>query len=397
MIKAEAGVRRGAVALDVAHQHRIDVGDVRVEGVGTELLDEHLLALVQGDVGLYKIASGALAEEDHPIRIDAVFDSICFQGAHGLFHVMYGTVDGVQQLPAAFFLGFCQGVPAMAVADAYGHVAQPGETLADLHGALDGTPWNILEKRYSYYAKVIPLMFKAIGADISNFEIIKGSDFQMNKKYYFDILKFSTETSINDCKRAAAEVVKFGDNPKLCGLIYPIMQALDEEYLKVDIQYGGVDQRKILMFAREFLPKIGYAQRIEVMTPMIPGLMGKKMSASDPKSKIDLADDEQTVTDKLKSAYCEQGIIEENGVLAFLKYVIMTIKEDKKEAFVVERPEKFGGNKEFRTYSEIELAYSAKELHPLDLKNAVAKEINKLLEPFRQEKEYIAKLAEEAY
>ena len=269
--------------------------------------------------------------------------------------------------------------------------------LADLHGALDGTPWNILEKRYSYYAKVIPLMFKAIGADISNFEIIKGSDFQMNKKYYFDILKFSTETSINDCKRAAAEVVKFGDNPKLCGLIYPIMQALDEEYLKVDIQYGGVDQRKILMFAREFLPKIGYAQRIEVMTPMIPGLMGKKMSASDPKSKIDLADDEQTVTDKLKSAYCEQGIIEENGVLAFLKYVIMTIKEDKKEAFVVERPEKFGGNKEFRTYSEIELAYSAKELHPLDLKNAVAKEINKLLEPFRQEKEYIAKLAEEAY
>ena len=269
--------------------------------------------------------------------------------------------------------------------------------LADLHGALDGTPWDVLEKRYKYYAKVMPLMFKAIGADIKDFEIVKGSDFQMKKDFYFDVLKMSTEASINDCKRAAAEVVKFGENPKLCGLIYPIMQALDEEYLKVDIQYGGVDQRKILMFAREFLPKVGYKARIEVMTPMIPGLIGKKMSASDPRSKIDLADDEKTVMDKLKSAYCEPGVVEDNGVLAFLKYVIMVIKKDKEEPFIVERPEKFGGNKEFKTYAEIEKAYSAKELHPLDLKNALTKEINKLLEPFRKEKKEIEKLAKEAY
>jgi tyrosyl-tRNA synthetase len=269
--------------------------------------------------------------------------------------------------------------------------------LADLHGALDGTKWDVLEKRYKYYAKVMPLMLKAIGADISNFEIVKGSDFQMDKKFFYDVLKASTEASVNDCKRAAAEVVKFGDNPKLCGLIYPIMQALDEEYLKVDVQYGGVDQRKILMFAREYLPKIGYQARVEVMTPMIPGLMGQKMSASDPKSKIDLADDEKTVADKLKNAYCEPGVVQDNGLLAFLKYVIMVLKEDKGEKFVIERPEKFGGNIEFKTYEEIEKAYAAKELHPLDLKNAVAKEINMLLEPFRKEKKEIEKLAKEAY
>jgi len=269
--------------------------------------------------------------------------------------------------------------------------------LADLHGALDGTPWDILEKRYKYYAKVMPLMLKAIETDTSNFEIVKGSDFQMDKNFFFDVLKMSTEASVNDCKRAAAEVVKFGDNPKLCGMIYPIMQALDEEYLKVAVQYGGVDQRKILMFAREFLPKIGYKARIEVMTPMIPGLMGQKMSASDPKSKIDLADDEKTVADKLKNAYCEPGIVQDNGLLAFLKYVIMVIKEDRKEKFIVERPEKFGGNLEFKTYEDIKKAYAAKELHPLDLKNALAKEINKLLEPFRKEKKEIEKLAKQAY
>jgi len=269
--------------------------------------------------------------------------------------------------------------------------------LADLHGALDGTPWELLEKRYKYYAKTIPIMLKAIEANIKDFEIIKGSEFQKRADYQFDILKMSTAVTVNDCKRAAAEVVKFGDNPKLCGLIYPIMQALDEEYLKTDIQYGGIDQRKILMFARENLPKIEYKPRIEIMTPMIPGLMGKKMSASDEKSKIDLTDDEKTVANKIKSAYCEPGITEDNGILAFTKYVIMSIKKDKKEKLVIERPEKFGGNKQYSEYEEIEKDYKNKKLHPLDLKNTAAKEINRLLEPFRKQKTEIQKLAKQAY
>ncbi|MBI1968971.1 tyrosine--tRNA ligase, partial [Candidatus Woesearchaeota archaeon] len=28
--------------------------------------------------------------------------------------------------------------------------------LADIHGALDNTPWEVLERRYQYYASVIP-------------------------------------------------------------------------------------------------------------------------------------------------------------------------------------------------------------------------------------------------
>jgi tyrosyl-tRNA synthetase len=269
--------------------------------------------------------------------------------------------------------------------------------LADLHGALDGTPWDLLEKRYKYYSKVVPMMFRAIGADIKDFEIVKGSDFQKKENYQFDILQMSTEVSINDCKRAAAEVVKFGDNPKLCGLLYPIMQALDEEYLKVDIQYGGTDQRKIFMFARENLPKIKYKRRIELMTPMIPGLISKKMSASDERSKIDLADDEKTVKDKINSAYCEPGIIKDNGVLAFTKYVLMTIKKDRGEKLIIKRPAKFGGNLEFNTYEELEEAYTTKKLHPLDLKNTVANEINTLLDPFKRQKTEIEASAKEAY
>ena len=45
-------------------------------------------------------------------------------------------------------------------------------------------------------------------------------------------------------------------------------QALDEEYLKCDAQFGGVDQRKIFTFAEKYLPHLGYQKRIHLMNPM---------------------------------------------------------------------------------------------------------------------------------
>ena len=269
--------------------------------------------------------------------------------------------------------------------------------LADLHGALDNTPWNVLEKRYNYYNKIIPLMFDSIGANIKNLKIIKGSEFQLRKDYFLDLLKMSTFISINDSKKAASEVVKFGDNPKLSGLIYPIMQSIDEVYLDADVQYGGVDQRKILVFARENLPRMGYKPRIEIMTPLIPGLEGGKMSASVETSKIDLLDDEKIVTSKIMNAYCKEGDVENNGVLAFLKHVIMIVKEDSKENLIVKRDKKYGGDLKFNTYEQIEKSFVRKELHPLDLKKALAVEVNAMLNPIRKKQKELVSLVKLAY
>ncbi|MBN1792224.1 tyrosine--tRNA ligase [Candidatus Woesearchaeota archaeon] len=269
--------------------------------------------------------------------------------------------------------------------------------MADLHGALDNTPWDILEKRYKYYSEVIPVMFECIGADISNLEIVKGSSFQVNAKYFHDLLKMSTEASVHDARKAGSEVVKQSDNPKLSGLIYPLMQALDEEYLGVDIQYGGVDQRKILMFAREYLPKIGYNKRVEVMTPLIPGLIGEKMSASKPESKIDILDDAESVKSKMKKAFCPEGEVEGNGVLAFVEHVLMVLKEDKGEPLVIPRPEKFGGNVEYSSYKALEEDFKAKKLHPADFKKAVGDEIAKLLSPVEKHRKTLEATSKEAY
>ncbi|MBI4146928.1 tyrosine--tRNA ligase [Candidatus Woesearchaeota archaeon] len=270
--------------------------------------------------------------------------------------------------------------------------------LADIHGALDKTPWPLLEKRYEYYNIIIPAIFESIGADLNKLELIKGSDFQLKKDYMFDVLKLSTFVTVHDATRAASEVVKMGDSPKLAGLLYPLMQSIDEEYLKVDVQYGGVDQRKILVFARENLPKLGYKPRVEFMTPLIPGLTASgKMSSSEKGSKIDLLDDEKTVNDRLNAAYCPEKQVENNGVLAFLKHVIMTHKADKGQQLTIERPEKFGGPLTFKTYEEIERAYTDGKLHPMDLKKAAAKEINALLAPIRAKFTGKEQLIREAY
>ena len=270
--------------------------------------------------------------------------------------------------------------------------------LADIHGALDKTPWPLLEKRYEYYNICVPALFEAIGADLSKLKIIKGSDFQLKKEYVLDLLKLSTFTTVHDATRAASEVVKMGDSPKLSGLLYPLMQSIDEEYLGVDVQFGGNDQRKILVFAREMLPRLGYKPSVEILTPLIPGLTpGGKMSSSEKNSKIDLLDNEKTVNEKLNAAFCEQGKVEGNGVLAFCKHVIMVHKEDNKKEFVIERPEKFGGTLKYATYAELEKDYSAGKIHPMDLKKTVAKEINLLLETVRKKIKGKEKLIKEAY
>jgi tyrosyl-tRNA synthetase len=79
-----------------------------------------------------------------------------------------------------------------------------------------------------------------------------------------------------------------------------------------------------------------------------------------------------------------------------LKYFIFVIKQDKKESFVVKRPEKYGGNLEYFSYDEVEKDFIEKKLHPMDLKNSVAIEINKLLEKFQAD-ENLKKIHKKAY
>ena len=106
---------------------------------------------------------------------------------------------------------------------------------------------------------------------------------------------------------------------------------------------------------------------------------------------------EEDVIKKIEGAFCEAGKVEDNGVLAFLKYVIFAIKKDNKETFVLERDKKFGGSVVYKKYEDLEREYVAGKIHPSDLKKNLAREINLLLRLFRKKRSELIKLAEEAY
>ena len=255
--------------------------------------------------------------------------------------------------------------------------------IADLHAYLDDnkSPWELLDARFEAYKQATTGILKAFGAPLERVRFVRGSDFEFEREYQEGVLKMVGETTLNRAQRSASEVVRFGDNPKLGGFVYPFYQVEDVYALDVDIALGGIDQRGIYMLGRELASKMNRRTYVCVFTPLLPGLTGDKMSASNEASKIDLADSSDVVLQKLKKAYCPAGEVEGNGILAFLEHVVFRVREE----FVISRPEKFGGSVTFSSYDELEKAFLEGQLHPLDLKQALAVVVSELLDVVQQE------------
>lgn len=221
---------------------------------------------------------------------------------------------------------------------------------ADLHAYLDNmkAPWELLKHRTDYYEILIKTVLESINIPIDKLKFVRGTEYQLTKEFTLDVYRLSSILTEHDAKKAGAEVVKQVQHPMISSLLYPGLQALDEEYLGVDAQFGGIDQRKIFTFAEKYLPMLGYTKRIHLMNPMVPGLSGGKMSSSEEDSKIDLLDSPEDVKRKIKRAFCEPGNVDENGVLAFFKHVLFSLNEK----IVVMK--KFEESVTYSSYNEME-------------------------------------------
>jgi len=96
-----------------------------------------------------------------------------------------------------------------------------------------------------YYKFVLVAVFQTLGIPTDKLIFVEGSSHQLSREYSLDNFKLCSIVTEHDAKKAGAEVVKQVESPLLSGLIYPGMQALDEEYLGVDFQFGGVDQVRL--------------------------------------------------------------------------------------------------------------------------------------------------------
>lgn len=263
--------------------------------------------------------------------------------------------------------------------------------LADIHGFLDNlkAPIELVKFRAEYYKYIIQSLLKAVGVSLEKLEFILGSTYQLSADYTMDVFRLSSVVTEHDAKKAGAEVVKQVENAPLSGLIYPLMQALDEQHLGVDAQFGGVDQRKIFALAQETLPKIGYKERAHLMNAMVPGLAGGKMSASDPDSKIDILDSADVVKKKLRKAYAAAGVVEGNGIISFVEYVLLPISAlrdpNGKGTFVCERREGEGEPFVYHDIATLKEDYQADRLTPQLLKAGATAALVDLLAPIQAE------------
>ena len=231
--------------------------------------------------------------------------------------------------------------------------------------------------------------FAAMGVDTEKVTFVYASEYVSDPEYWELVLKTSKAVSVARVKRAMDIMGRGAEEAEkdLSKLFYPAMQVADIFYLDLDVAYGGTDQRHAHMLARDVAKKINMKSPVALHTPLLTGLQAggrmnpteAKMSKSKPDSMISIHDTDDEVNRKLKKAYCPEKEVEGNPVLEMCKYVVFPELDD---VFLIKRPEKWGGNLEFKSYQELEDAFK-KDLHPLDVKKATARYLNQILEPIR--------------
>ncbi|KAF4455163.1 tyrosyl-trna synthetase [Fusarium albosuccineum] len=279
-------------------------------------------------------------------------------------------------------------VPAVKIAQFLAAGCDVTILLADIHGFLDNlkAPIELVAQRAEYYRFIITSMLKASGVPTDQLRFVLGSSYQTTSAYTMDVYKLCSVVSEHDAKKAGAEVVKQSSNAPLSGLIYPILQVLDEQYLDVDAQFGGLDQRKLFAAATEWLPKLGYRQRAHLLNPMVAGLNGNKMSSSDENSKIDLLDSADAVSKKIRKAECVPKVVEGNGVLALVEFVLLPVsglKNGGTREFKVERRD--AEPLVYTNIKQLQEDYANDVLTPQMLKPAVAQGLIDLMAPIQAE------------
>jgi tyrosyl-tRNA synthetase len=173
------------------------------------------------------------------------------------------------------------------------------------------------------------------------------------------------------------EVGRQMDHPTVSQMIYPIMQMADIALLKANAAVGGIDQRKIHMLAREHLVNFGYKAPVCIHTPILNGLDGKKMSSSQG-NYISVADSEDEIKKKCQKAFCPPEIAENPILQIFQHHIFPRLPE-----ITIKRPEKFGGDRIFVSYTDLAAAYGKGEVHPMDLKKTCGESLIEILAPVR--------------
>jgi len=238
----------------------------------------------------------------------------------------------------------------------------------------------------------------ALGVPADKVEFIYSDELYKDLDYWTKVILVSKNLTIARGRRTL-EIAgrKETEARYVSDFLYTPMQVADIFHLGAKICQLGLDQRKANVVGRELGEKLGFFKPVCVHHHLLQGLekpsvwpipegqekeamASVKMSKSKPETCIFIYDSPQEIKQKMAHAFCPEKTVKFNPVLEFCKYIIFR----EKSTFTINRPDKYGGNVQFQSYTELENAFAKGNLHPQDLKNAVAEELTTILEPVRK-------------
>jgi tyrosyl-tRNA synthetase len=241
-------------------------------------------------------------------------------------------------------------------------------------------------------------VWKAAGVPTDKVEFLWASEAMDSVEYWSRVVKIAKNTTVARATRALTIMGRReGEMKEVAQYFYPMMQVADIFHLEADITQLGLDQRRANILAREVGPKLGWWKPVVISHHMLMNLEGaaepegydeekgfdvqisSKMSKSKPESSIFVHDTKDQIRNKIIAAFCPPKIAEGNPLLDYAKEIVFRGYD----SITIERKPKFGGDIDFTSYTELENAYVAGDLHPLDLKNTMVTYLDKMVEPVR--------------
>ncbi len=262
--------------------------------------------------------------------------------------------------------------------------------LADWHAWINDKLGGSLE-RIQATGRYMQSAFTALGVDPGRAKYRWGSELAGRSEYWARVVRVAKATSLARTKRAMTILGRSEAESQLdtAKLFYPAMQAADIFELPVDLAYAGIDQRRAHVLAREVAHAQGWPTPVAIHTPLISslrgggrmdpegGTFGQKMSKSDPSNSISIPMDPKEVERRVAQAFCPAKVAEGNPVVEIARWILLPWEG----RIRLERDAKHGGAREFTSEAEFLRDWTEGNVHPLDLKNAVASALGRILEP----------------
>jgi len=236
--------------------------------------------------------------------------------------------------------------------------------------------------------------FTALGVQSERVRFRWAHELVGSSEYWARVVRVAKATTLARTKRAMSVMGRGEDESNLDSskLFYPAMQAADIFELPVDLAYGGMDQRRAHVLAREVAHHYGWPVPTAVHTPLLSSLRGGgrmnavdgvlegKMSKSDPGSGVPIPAESAEVAARIEAAFCPAKEVSGNPVVEVARYIVFPWEG----ALTVDRAPKYGGPVEYADEASFLAAWSQGQLHPMDLKRAVVASLDRLLAPARR-------------